>query len=354
MEATQTQEIVTISPFEKTKEDLIAFVSDYTNLVVTEETFEESKKARATLRDMRFNIQSTEKSNTDRLNEFKNVNWARAKELIAIVSPIEDKIDTGIKAIEKAIETRKAELRAQKEREENERIQSRVNQLLAFNHAITFYDAKIMEDENFQALLGHAEADFLKEQERIADEKAEVERQRIAEQERLKVEREELERKQLELKKQEEALLMQRERELEEQRVREIKLQAERDRIQKDQEARESALRAEREKLEAEKREHQRLLDIKASEEKARIEAEEKVKREAEEKAAAEILAKEEAERQEALKTDKERIIKYFTDVLAVEFPQGEYKPESLAFLNHTRYQLTVLIKELTENINEL
>ena len=43
MEDTLTQEIVTISPFEKTKEEIIAFVDGYKNLVVTEETYEEAK-----------------------------------------------------------------------------------------------------------------------------------------------------------------------------------------------------------------------------------------------------------------------------------------------------------------------
>jgi colicin import membrane protein len=338
----KSTDVVTISPFEKTKEDLILFVADYKNLVVNDETFEESKKARIVLRDMRYRIQATEKKNTEKLNELKNFNWERSKELIEILTPVESNIDDGIKAIEK----RKAEIKAQKEREENERIQQRVNSLLNFGHIISFHDAKAMPEEDYQALLGHAEAEWIKEQEAIAQAKAEEEKQRLAELERVRLEREEFDRQKAEFAKREQELKVLREKELQEQRDREAKIKAEQDR-------KEAELKAEREKLEAEKRAIELEKSKGEAAERARIEAENKVKREAEEKVERERQAEIEAKRQEALKPDKDKILTYLNSLDQMPGPDVS-QDESKVFMKLVYTNLDLLVARFRREVETL
>jgi colicin import membrane protein len=281
----QTQEIITISPFQKTKEDLIAFIADYENLVVTEETLEEAKKARAAIRDVRYGIQDTEKENIDKCNEVKSLTWSRAGELYAILTPTEEKVDSGIKAIEK----RKAEARAEKERLEREKVESEIR---VENERL----AQIERDR-----IAKIEAEQKAERERLAALQAEIEAKNQLEQDRLKKIQEAQEEK-------------------------ERAIQAEQLRIQKEQEQREAEIRKQQQEIENQKREMELAKEREANEKKrleelekarieasenARIQAEQKAKREAEEKIESDKRIAEELARQEALKPDKQKLYDY-------------------------------------------
>jgi DNA repair exonuclease SbcCD ATPase subunit len=276
----QTVTVKPLATFESTKDELIAFVNGYTNLVVTDETLDEAKKARATLRDKRYDIQRIEKLNTDQLNDLKNQNWENAKKLLAIITPTEETIDKGIKSIE----DRKAALKAEKERLAREKVEAEIR---AEQERL----AKIEAER-----LAKIDAEQRAEAERLAALQAEIDAKNKAEQERL------------------------------------AKIQAEQERIAKEQAAKDAAikaeqekkeaeLRAEREKFEAEKRLAELEEAKKLAAERAQKETEARIKREAEEKLEREKLAKLEAERQEALKPDKEKLRLYLSQIGQVITP---------------------------------
>lgn len=102
------------------KDELQVFISDYSNLVVTPETYNESKKARATIREKRFFLQNILKKNNDTLNTIKKDQKEKFDEFINILLPVEEKIHEGIKAIE---EKKKAE-KEEKDRRERERVEN--------------------------------------------------------------------------------------------------------------------------------------------------------------------------------------------------------------------------------------
>jgi len=121
---TPTSEITTLSEIGITKSELAIFVADYANLVVTKETFDDAKKARLAIREKRFAIQKIQESNNDQINNLKKQNKSNAEELIAVLTPIEDAIDKGIKAIEEQKEKDKAEKMRLAEEKHNKRIAS--------------------------------------------------------------------------------------------------------------------------------------------------------------------------------------------------------------------------------------
>lgn len=93
-------------------------VKDYKDLVVNDETFEEAKKVRKIIRDERYYLQNVEKENTRILNGLKSQNKTMADSFIAIIMPIEQKIDAQIKEIE----VKRAAEKAEKEREKQEQM----------------------------------------------------------------------------------------------------------------------------------------------------------------------------------------------------------------------------------------
>lgn len=301
---TKELQIKPLATFESTMDDLIALVNDYTNIVVNDETFEEAKKARATLRNKRVEIQKIEKQNTDQLNDLKNQNWANAEKLIAIITPTEDKIDFGIKAVE----NRKAEAKAEKERIEREKIEA----------AIRLDQERVAKAEADR--LAKIEAEQKIEADRLSALQAEMDAKNRAEQERLdKIKAEQEEKEQA--------------------------FRSEQLRIQKEQQEREAKIKAEQDKMEVDKRamdeqkareeaDKKRLIELeharKEAADKARIEAEAKAKREAEEKAIAIQRDKEEAIRQEALKPDKTRLIELASALRLIVLPDLKDKKAQL------------------------
>lgn len=320
-----TTNINSLAVLDQREASLIELRDKYTGLKVNgvedREGYKAVRAARILLKSERVQIAKDGKALRDSATKFSQCVIAREKELIAIISQTEDELA----AEEQRIDEERERLRIQKEREEQEALQKRIDALAKFGYAEDLYTLSIMPEEDFQALLGHAEGEWQKEQERIAVEKAEAERKRKEEEERLQKEREELARQRAY---QERIAREQEEREQAfrlEQEAKE-KLQREREEaIRKEQERKEAELRAEREKLEEEKRriaEEKRLEQARAeAAERARIEEQERIKREAEEKELAAQRAEMEAKRQEALKPDKEKLIAFARKISEIEPP---------------------------------
>jgi hypothetical protein len=251
---TTTQEVQTVQPainslavLDEHEIALVELASKYKGLSIKgiddKDGYKAVKEARLIMKKARTKIESVAKDLREDAVKFQKMVIERKDELIAIIQPVEDELH----ATEKRIDEEKEQIRIAEQKQEDARIQSRIDQLAKFKHGIDLYDAKTMPEENFQALLGHAEAEFNKEQERIAQEKAKAEEERLAELERLRLQREELDRQQAEFNKREADLRALREKELAEQRQREADIKAEQDR-------KDAELKAEREKLETEKR----------------------------------------------------------------------------------------------------
>lgn len=295
MTETQQLQTITITPFEASKEQLIELCKIYDNLVVNDETFEESKKARVALRDKRFEIQRIAKLNTSALNDLKNQNWENEKAMIDIIEPTETRLDNGIKEIE----NRKAAIKAEKERVEREKIEAEIkaeNDRLAKIEAdriAAIEEANRIESERLKALQAEIDAKNKAEEERLNKIKAEQEaKEKAMEAERLKVQKE--------------------------QELREAKIKAEQDKI----EAEKKAIIEAKAKEEADK---VRALELerakKEAAERAILEAEAKAKLQAEQKEAAEIKAREEARIKALNAPDKEKLLTFAAFVNGIEYP---------------------------------
>lgn len=247
-----------------------------------------------------------------------------------VVGKIED-VETALQAEQDRIDLEKERLRQEEERKENARVQARVDALAKFNYAVDFYELKIMEEEQFKSLLVHAETEFNKEQERLA----EIERLKKEEQERLirVAAEQEAERKRLD----EQAAA----------------LRAEQEKIAKEQMEREAAIYKEREKLEAEKRAIEQAKQREIEEKKrqdeltrARAEAAEKARIEAETKARREAEEKELAERQESLRPDKEKLVAFASAVTLLNPPEVKSKEAAKVL-----YEAAVMLQKVTDFI---
>jgi hypothetical protein len=311
--------------------------------------FKAVREARLTLKDARVQIQKDGKSLRENAIKFQKAVIEKENQLIGIIEPIEKELLQEEETYNNLVEQE----RARKEREENERIQKRIDALAKFNHGLDVYEAKIMPEEDFQALLGHAEAEFIKDQERIAAEKAEEEKrkaealeaQRLYE-ERIKKEREELDRQKAEYEAQRKADL-----ELAEKARKEREYIEEQNR--KEQQRKEAELRAEREKLEAEKRAIELEKAKQEAADKARLDEQNRIKREAEEKELRDLKAKEEAARQEALKPDKTKFLEYIESFNQRPGPDLT-NPEAKKLLTSFFRQLDELSAEFKTKINQL
>lgn len=110
MENTENKETALIptlqlTPFEQTKENLIALASDYKNMVVTKDNMKEANEARLVLYRKRIEIQNVAKANRKTIKEFlKNNNDATEEELIGTIEPTELALEAKIKAIKDAID----------------------------------------------------------------------------------------------------------------------------------------------------------------------------------------------------------------------------------------------------------
>lgn len=300
-----------LEKFDVTTETLKAMVEPVKGLTIAgiddRDDYIKVRESRLMLKNKRVEIEKNGKALRENAVKFQRAVIAREKELIDIIEPEELRL----KNEETKYEQLKEQQRIENERKEAERIQSRINQLAKFNYAIDFYEAKIMPDEEFDALLSNAQEEYNAELQRIEAEKAAQERLRQEEAERIRLEREELDRIRAEQAKREAELKAERERIANEQAEREASIRAEQEKIRKAQEAREAELRAEQAKLEAEKRRIELEEAKQKAAEQARIESEERAKREEQVRIERENQARIEAQRQEALKPFKVKMLDF-------------------------------------------
>lgn len=184
-----------LKPFDIQKEELQKLAADYSNLVVTKETYDEAIKARKVLRDVRLKVAGVLKDNKDILNSEKKKQESKAEELTAITEIIENRIDTGIKVIDE-------EKRQEKEKKEKEalvKIQGRMNLLHELGmklvgdayslgeHQIGAVQIKVFADEEFNEFIELVKAEALI----IANQKIEEENKRKSEAELIEKQRRE-------------------------------------------------------------------------------------------------------------------------------------------------------------------
>jgi hypothetical protein len=304
IEITETpEENNSISILNKKEASLRQLAKDYADLTINgvsdKEGYKKVHDARIILKNTRIQIKKVAEDLREDAKNFQKKVIAKENELIGLISPTEEALE----AEEKRIDSEKEAIKKEEERKKAEKIQNRINSLAKFNYAADFSEVGTMSNEHFDSLLSHANKEFQKEQERIAEEKAEEERKKAEQEELLakqraeiaemKAKQEEIAREQADReakfkKEQEEA-----QRKLEEQ-VREFNL------IAKEQQA-------ERDRIQAEK---QAILDQKAKEESEKqrqIELEEARKQAAEE-AMIEAELKAEIDRQDSIrKAEEER-----------------------------------------------
>lgn len=314
MEALETKIENGLQVLDKYETDLIALRESVQGLMIKgpedREGYKAVREGRIALKNARVQVEKDGKALRENAVKFQKTVIKREDELIQIIAPAE----RNLQAYEEIYDNWQQEIRIEKERKENDRIQKRYDQLAKFGHSHDLYDLKIMPDDTFAELLTQVEIDHNAEQERLAKENAEAEALRIAEQQRLRVEREDLEMRQAEFK-----------RHQEEQRKADLELAAaakkEREYIEEQNRKKEAELKADREKMESERRAFELEKARKEAEERGRVEAEAKVKRDAEEKAERERMAKIEAQRQEALKPDKQKLFDYAATLMHIEMP---------------------------------
>lgn len=109
----ESTEVIILDQFQETKKELTKLVSGYKDLVVNEETYDEAKKALAIIRASRYSIQNQAKNNdANRIawnKKFAASNKEKEKELLDILTPVEDPIAEKLKEIESVWQKEKEE-----------------------------------------------------------------------------------------------------------------------------------------------------------------------------------------------------------------------------------------------------
>lgn len=293
-----------------TEEDLQKLVKEYSGLKVKDIDDREGlmavRKARIDLKNKVVEIKKKGKSLRESAVSFQKAVITRENELVNIIDPSKKELEEE----EDRIAALKEAKRQEDEKRESDRIQARMDQLNAVEHAHDFHQLKTMSDEQFAELLKSATDEFAEIQiKREEDKKREEieakdrEQKRIAEENALAILRKEQEEKQRKFDEKQAAF------------------RAEQDKAKKEQEAREAKLREEQAKVEAEKQaireakeaeeaEKKRLADLEAARKTA---AEQAIK----DKEEADRKAKEEEEERIKSASDKERF-KRISDLISM------------------------------------
>ncbi len=264
---------------EEAKQALETPITDKLSLKLVHDT-------RIKLRDNRTKLNKDRKAFTAHLDEKKNAALSVEKELVGIISPIEEEL----LAKEEEYEKEQERIKAEKAKEEAEILQKRIEALNAVEAEYIVGQIAIMSNEGFDMLL---EMHKKKYDQIVAERKRQEDEKKRQEEEAEKKRQEEAEA----LRKQKE----ENDRVAEENRKEAERIQKENARIAEEnaQKARELA---EKEKAIKDKEDEQKRQD---DLEKARKEGEEKARKDAELKAEQDKKAQEEAE-----KAEKDRIEK--------------------------------------------
>lgn len=331
--------------------------------------YETVHKARMDVKNRRVAVEHKRKELKEDAVRFGKAVDAEANRIKSLLEPIENHLE----AEQTAVDQEKKRIAAEKERIEAERVQARVNRLFGLGcrfdgqkftlpfapegYAVMQAMVKAANDEQFEMICTKLQELVDAENARLA----EIERLRKEEEARLAKVKEEQEAEAKRLaeiarKQEEEAAKIRAEQE------------AERKRLAAELQAFEDSIRAEREALEREKRaieeakakeeaEKKRLAELeqarKEAAEKAAREAEEKVKREAEEKAAREKAEAEEAARQEALRPDKEKLLKLADEIDGFALPTLKNK-RPISILTEAKAQLSLTAQFIRQGVGQL
>lgn len=291
-------------------------------VIYNKEQYNEVHEARMKVRNTRILIAKECKSMRDVWNALCDENRSKELEFLSVLTPVEKHLQEQ----EGSIDHLKAKVAEDKTKREEERLQTRIQKLNEFGgkfdgYNMTAYSVSIdkislsvIDDEKFEAILLEAKTAHEAEQKRIADEEA----QRKAEAEKLAAERAELDKLRKEQEEREAAIRAEQEKVAKEQAEREAKIQAEQEAIEKQKREAEEAKARE---IAAKKREEELEAAKKEAAETARKEAEAKAKRDAEEKAEKERKAAEAAAKREARKPDAKKIQDHIHSLQAVAIP---------------------------------
>lgn len=326
------------------------------------EGFKAVRDGRLELKNARVAVEKDGKALRENAVKFQKAVIKREDELIAIIAPVERKLQ----AMEEKYQQWQEEIRVAKEREEKARIQVRVDALAKYNYGIDLYDLTIMTEDKYNELLTQVRHDWEQEQERIAKAKAEEEAAQLAEKQRqeelrliheenMRKEREEIERERAyntrlgaflsigfkedgeELinthigkcvtkawLKNVDRLVMGEHFDSYKELMRKHDLElAEKSRIERERiELEKKSLAEEQRKVAEAQAELQRQKDLREAEERARREEAERIEREAKAKEEAELLAAQERMRQEALRPDKEKLLAFAEQLSTLPLPE--------------------------------
>lgn len=314
--------------FESRKADLTELANRAAGLKIESiedtETLKQVSTIRKTLKAQRVSIEKEGKSMRDPLTSISKHISAKEKELVSIIEPTE----RDLQAQEKWVEDEKEKIRLDAERKEQERIQTRVNQLAAYGYTIDITQIKTLSDEDFQGVLDEAKVEFDKEQ----AVKAEAERVAKEEAEKLQREREELHRLRAEHEQREKVLREEQQRIDHEKREIELQKQREADEKKRQDElnkAREEA--AETARLKA--IEHQKIEEARKAEELR--------------------LAKLEEERQASLRPDKEKLQSLASAIAAITMP-GVTDEKAQVIVNDVQIMIGKIEAHILRKIKEL
>lgn len=249
------------------------------------EGYKKVREARLFIKDKRIEVEKKRKELKEDSLRFGRAVDTEAKRITSLLSPIEDHLDSQEKWVDSEL------IRIKFEKEQKEKLPSRIEKLESINASITETELLKLDDFGFNILFNDLHEKYLEEKET----------QMRAEQEGIR----------------------------EEQEKKEAQMRAEQERIDVENRAIEDKKRADQEKIEAEKRKieeaKQMAIEIeqvkKEAAKRAKIEAELKIKQEAKEKIEKERLAKLEAERQEVLRPDKEKLLSLAKDIDDFKLP---------------------------------
>ncbi|TYP71521.1 hypothetical protein [Aquimarina intermedia] len=301
-------------------------------------TYEEGKKRRTALVSARTSIQNQDKEIAKKIKQFRSNCIEVSNKLIAITLPHEEKQQEEVRRYEAEKEAERAE-KARIEQVRKESLQKEINDFYDFHknaiinmtfetiekvHASFLEDAETKQETDFEEfeldliekinLLNSQHADrskFLteKEDQRKEDERLE------AEKEKLRIEREKFEAEQ----------------------------KAKNEAAEKKQKEQQAKLDAENAKLEAEKK---KLADEKRAQEEAKQKAQEEAERKAKEDEA--------RKRAEALKPDKEKLVRFINSLQFAEQPPKLDNESSVEFLKELINDIDLLKDRANEEASKI
>jgi hypothetical protein len=313
--------------------------SIYMALTITDlddkEQFDAVHSARMTVKGKRVEVEKRRKElKADAIEWGRKVD-AEAKRIFGKLEPIESHLDRE----ERKVTDEQKRIKEEADRKQKEKIDARLLALAKANCNLPFFDVAGMTDDEYEDILRKATEAWEIEQKRIYEEaiarKDEAERLERVRQEQAA----EAARMAEEKRKIDEAQAAERKKIEDERKAIEAEKRALEDAKRKEQE------RKDREAFEVAAKEKAKMEAEKAAEEKAereKIEAEKKAEREAVEKA-----------RQEALKTDKDRLILYGKALMDVPKPELKDKAakEILGQASGALYQI---LKNISKKVEEL